>query len=183
MSGPNSAPEVGQQNYRTPKAFLAACQRRFELDCGFMWDLACTEQDCVGVAGGYFFPQVDALAQDWAKDFDGLDGICWLNPPFAMSGAFAAKCAGSGARILALVPVAIGTRWWRQHVHRRATVVGCGRLVFDLPDGTPVLGKNGKPQGINRDCALLAYNVPVPTRNAVRGEVFGDYLLEDWNTW
>ncbi|MES2384518.1 MAG: DNA N-6-adenine-methyltransferase [Pseudomonadota bacterium] len=174
MSGPNSAPEIGQQNYRTPKGFLAACQRRFDLPGGFDWDLACTEQDCVGTAGGYWFPEMDALAQDWSAL--ALPGItAWVNPPFAQAGAFCGKAAASSARVLALVPVAIGTRWWQQHVHRKAVVAGVGRLVFDMPDGTPVLSKDGKPQSINRDCALLAYNVlPIGT---------DWYLLENWRNW
>lgn len=174
MSGPNSAPELGQQNYRTPKAFLGAVKRRFELT-QLDWDLACTELDCVGESGGYFFDKgVDALTQDWSELAD--PGItAWVNPPFAQSGAFCARAAASGARVLALVPVAIGTQWWRRYVHQHAVVAGVGRLVFDMPDGTPVLGKNGKPQGINRDCALLAYNV-LP-------DVTNWYLLENWRSW
>jgi DNA N-6-adenine-methyltransferase Dam len=173
MSGPNSDPEIGQQNYRTPVTFLAACLRRFELE-RIDWDCACTEQDSVGESGGYFFPQVDALAQDWRELADPTI-TAFFNPPFAQSGAFCGKAAASGARVLALIPVAIGTQWWRQHVHRKAVVVGVGRLVFNNPDGTPVLGKNGKPQGINRDCALLAYNI-LPTGTDW-------YLLENWRDW
>jgi hypothetical protein len=171
MSGPNSEPGIGNQNFRTPASFLASCQRRFQIPGGFGWDLACTETDCVGTSGGYFFDRgINALAEDWTELAD--PGItCWLNPPFATSGAFAEKCAGSGARILALVPVAIGTRWWRQHVHRKAVVVGCGRLAFDLPDGTPM------KTAINRDCALLAYNI-LPT-----GPGAEHYLLENWKQW
>lgn len=173
MSGPNSNPEIGQQCYRTPGDFLEAVKRRFALP-QLDWDGACTETDCVGVSGGYFYPQVDALAQDWSELADP-EITAWVNPPFAQSGAFCAKAAASGARVLALIPVAIGTRWWKQHVHRRAVVAGVGRLVFNNPDGTPVCGKNGKPQGINRDCALLAYNIlPVGT---------DWYLLENWREW
>jgi hypothetical protein len=151
-----------------------AVKRRFALE-RIDWDLACTETDCVGESGGYTFPQVDALTQDWGGDL-AHDGItAWVNPPFAQSGAFCAKAASSGVRVLALVPVAIGTRWWQQHVHRRAVVAGVGRLVFNNPDGTPVLSKDGKPQSINRDCALLAYNV-LPTGTDW-------YLLENWRSW
>lgn len=176
MSGPNSLPEIGQQDYRTPKNVLAACFRRFDLK-GFVWDYACSLTNCVGEQGGYSHPEVDALVEDWhdiAACFP--EGTGFVNPPFAQSGAFAAKCAGSGARIVALVPVAIGTQWWKKHVHNVAHVVGVGRIVFDLPDGSgPVVGKNGKPQPINRDCALLAYNILPPSTPR--------YLLEDWRDW
>jgi hypothetical protein len=174
MSGPNSAPEVGQQNYRTPATFLAACMRRFAIpeSEGFVFDLACTVDDCVShdKVSGFAHPELDALAEDWTF-LAHIPGVCWLNPPFAQSGAFAEKCAGSGARILALVPVAIGTQWWRKHVHRKAVIVGCGRLAFDLPDGTPM------KTAINRDCALLAYNI-LPT-----GPGAEHYLLENWRDW
>lgn len=171
MSGPNSAPEIGQQNYRTPEDFLAACRRRFEV-ASIDWDLACTELDCVGESGGYFFDKgVDALTQDWGDLAACGPGVtAWCNPPFAQSKAFAAKAASTPAlRSLLLVPVALGTAWWRAHVHRKAVVAGVGRLTFNKPDGTRM------PAGINRDCALLAYNVlPVGT---------DWYLLENWRLW
>ncbi len=177
MSGPNSAPEQGLQNYRTPSTFLQAVCRRLALPQGFQWDLACDSHNNVAGAGnGFEFDQgCDALLEDWtALAEPGL--TCFLNPPFGLSGAFAAKCASSGARIAALVPVAIGTRWWRQFVHNRAHVVGVGRLVFHKPDGSgPVVGANGKPQAINRDCALLVYNI-LPSSTPY-------YLLEEWRDW
>lgn len=176
MSGPNASPEIGQQNYRTPQRFLAACRARLGVE-EFVWDLACSTHDCVGTLGGYEHPEIDALQEDWSVITRAAPGgVCWLNPPFAQSGAFARKCAEPGAPpIVALVPVAIGTGWWRSYVHRKAVVVGCGRLVFDTPEGTPVLGKNGRPQPINRDCAVLAYNLlPASTEW---------YLLENFQTW
>ncbi len=179
VSGPNSDPALGQQCYRTPTAFLDACKRRFGLT-SIDWDLACTEADCVGESGGYTYPQVDALLEDWSELAACGPGItCWVNPPFAQSGAFCGKAAGSGTRVLALIPVAIGTRWWRQHVHHKAVIVGVGRLVFNNPDGMPVMHADKKgfmrPTAINRDCALLAYNIlPAGT---------DWYLLENWREW
>jgi hypothetical protein len=147
MSGPNSAPELGQQNYRTPKAFLEACARRGHWS-RYGWDLACTPEDCVAVKGGYFYPDFDALERDW-RELGNL--LCWCNPPFAQAGAFARKAAESGIRAHLLVPVALGTVWWRKYVHQRALVAGVGRVRFLKPDGTPM------PAAINRDCAVLHY--------------------------
>jgi hypothetical protein len=161
---------------------IDACCRRFGIPY-FAWDLACSEHDCLGLNGGYTYPSVDALAADWTERAG--KGVCWLNPPFAKAGKFCQRAAeaasASGLRTVALVPVALGTRWWRRYVHQRAVVVGVGRVVFNNPDGTPVLGKGGKPQAINRDVAVLAYgfqgacDAPWPA-----GEW---YRLEDWRTW
>lgn len=197
MSGPNAPAAVGQQNYRTPDAVLDACLRRFGLPY-FAWDLACSEHDCVGLNGGFEHPRVDALKADWAPlaRLRGGKGVCWLNPPFAKSGKFcqlAADAADHGVRTVALVPVALGTRWWKRYVHRRAVVVGVGRCVFNNPDGSPVQHELKDKQGngtgvwkdtpINRDVAVLAYGLDaelVQAPHPFNGEW---YLLEDWRTW
>ena len=176
MSGPNSNPELGQQNYRTPKAFLDAALRRLGKE-RFVWDLACSEHDCVGAEGGFTYPAIDALKEDWRFLREAFpDEVSFCNPPFAQSKDFARKAAESNIPCALLVPVALGTRWWREYVHRKAEVLGVGRLVFNNPDGTPVLGKNGKPQGINRDCCLLVYGMGAHTAE-------GHYPLEDWQKW
>ena len=163
MSGPNSKPQQGAQDYRTPPAFLAAVLRRLGWD-RFDWDLACEAHNCVGKCGGFFWPNFDALQQDWAP-LKTQNLQCFLNPPFNQAGAFAKRCADSGARIAALVPVALGTKWWRVGVHEKADVLGVGRLRFNLPNGEPAAA------AINRDCALLSYPGT------------GRYLLEDWSKW
>jgi hypothetical protein len=180
MSGPNAPPQQGQQSYRTPKPFLDAVLRRLGAE-SFVWDLACTTTDCVGVCGGYAFPDVDALAEDWRVHARVEPQLWrWLNPPFGQAKDFARKCAESGARIAALVPVALGTKWWREYVHGRAVVLGVGRLVFDLPDGTRM------PAGINRDCALLVYGVTAEdmgTDPSPHAPAEPWYRCEDWRKW
>jgi hypothetical protein len=174
MSGPNSNPEIGQQDYRTPGALLEAIQRRLGIPY-FSWDLACQEHNCVGREGGYMWPDMDALKEDWSLIAEL--GWAYCNPPFAQSSAFCRLASRTpGLRAVFVVPVAIGTHWWRQYVHNKAEVLGVGRMVFNLPDGTPVLGKNGKPQGINRDVAILVYGAAAHTTQ-------GYYALEDWRTW
>lgn len=181
MSGPNAPAAIGQQTYRTPDAMLDACLRRFGLT-HFAWDLACSEHDCVGLNGGFAHPRVDALKVDWSPlvGRGGPSSACWLNPPFAKAGAFCRKAAETpGLRVVALVPVALGTKWWRRYVHQRAVVAGVGRVVFCNPDGSPVTNpKTGKPQAINRDVAVLVYG-SVPSFEGCTS----CYLLEDWRTW
>jgi hypothetical protein len=173
MSGPNSNPEIGQQDYRTPGALLEVIQRRLGIPY-FSWDLACQEHNCVGREGGYMWPDMDALKEDWSLIAEL--GWAYCNPPFAQSSAFCRLASRTpGLRAVFVVPVAIGTHWWRQYVHRQASVLGVGRMVFNLPDGTPVLGKNGKPQGINRDVSILVYGDLART--------LPEYALEDWRTW
>jgi hypothetical protein len=174
VSGPNAPAAVSsQQSYRTPPDFLARVKRRLGWDA-IDADLACETHNCVGRLGFRYDQGVDALATDWRVALEPHDRLrCFLNPPFSKAGAFARKCAESGATIAALVPVALGTKWWRQYVHERAVVLGVGRIRFNLPDGTPM------PTAINRDCALLVYGWHQV--EAVHGE--GYYPLEDWSKW
>lgn len=160
MSGPNSAPEAGQQNFRTPPEFLAAAALR--AGRAFDWDCACTRQDAVASAG-FFYPELDALQADWRP----LQGAhCWLNPPFKLSGAFAKKCAESGAHVTALLPCSVGTKWYADYVDGRGSVIFLRpRIIFLKPSGEPM------PQGINRDCMLVLY-----------GRSSG-YSCEDWRQW
>lgn len=160
MSGPNSKPEAGQQNFRTPPEFLVAAAAR--AGAPFDFDCACTFADAVA-ASGFPYPQVDALAQDW-RTLQGQH--CWLNPPFKQAAAFAAKCAESGADITALLPASVGTAWYAKFAHGRGQVIFLRpRIVFLQPNGTPM------PAGINRDCMLVLYG---------RGS---GYSCEDWREW
>ncbi len=164
LSGPNSKPETGLQSYRTPPDFLAGALRRVCWSA-YGWDAACTSADCVGVRGGYMLDRgLDALERNW----DELGNmLVWCNPPYAQAGAFARKAAESYVNVHLLVPVALGTRWWRAYVHQRACVLGVGRIKFNLPDGTPA------PAAINRDVCLLQYGQ----------DVTPGYDLEDFRTW
>lgn len=165
MSGPNSKPERGAQDYRTPPEFLAAVLRRLGWS-QFDWDLACEVHNCVGVLGGFVQPRFDALAlpELW-QQLARRNLRCWLNPPFGRSGAFARCCAESGVQVAALFPVAIGTRWWQAHVAGKADLLWAGRLRFNEADGTPA------PAAINRDVALLRYPGT------------GQQLFENWKNW
>lgn len=178
MSGPNSKPEIGLQTYRTPPTFLAAlCRRLGKQHVDF--DLACSPHNCVGVSGGFVYPAVDALTQDWSEVALAFeDGLSFCNPEFAQSGAFAAKAAAHapsrGHRMVLLVPVALGTRWWKQYVHMQAVVLSVGRMKFLLPDGTPMA------TAINRDVATLVYGAAPENLGCGKS---GWYPLEDHRTW
>lgn len=154
MAEPAQKPGRSKQDYRTPDNFLEAVRRRFG---PLAWDLASDGMNSVADLAGHlpptehcFMPETDALARDWWEpDTDLKGGWLWLNPPFGEISKWAAKCAEEserGARILFLVPAAIGANWFRDHVHGRAYVLGLnGRLCFD--------GKNPYP----KDLMLCVY--------------------------
>jgi hypothetical protein len=165
MSGPNSKPEVSeQQAYRTPKDFLDRVRRKFQVDLRF--DLACTREDAVAPAG-FYYPEQDALAYAWPNTAAVAGACAWANPPFNRSSAFARAASESPhCRTLMLIPASVGSNWFAEHVNGRALVVFLRpRLVFLMPDGTPC------PAGINRDCMLLGFGWQP------------GYHCEDWRTW
>ena len=171
MSGPNSDPGRGEQNFRTPPDFLRACERKFGVTLGF--DLACTREDCVvpvsprrGASVGFVHPEHDALAAPWPALRDGE--AAWCNPPYARSSAFARVASESKhCRTLMLVPASVGTAWFAEYVHPHELVVFLRpRLTFLHPDGTIM------PAPINRDLMLCAYGWPP-----------GVVVCEDWRGW
>lgn len=128
--------------YRTPDDFRAAVGDRFG------WphvDLACTVANQFGAVG--IRHPTDSLAecwQDWVPEPARAYG--WLNPPYGDIATWARKAAESGARVLMLVPAAVGSNWFRDYVHGHARVYALnGRLSFD--------GKNPYP----KDCMLCDY--------------------------
>lgn len=164
MSGPNSDPAVSsQQLYRTPPDFLRAVKRRFGVRIGF--DLACTEDDCVGEGLGFFHPAQDALTRAWPRT-DG-DFVAWCNPPFNRASAFARVASESPhCRTLMLIPASVGSNWFAEHVDGKALVIFLRpRIVFLQPDGTPC------GAGINRDCMLLGWGWQP------------GFVCQDWRGW
>ena len=164
VSGPNSDPRQGVQNFRTPPDFLRACERKFGVTIGF--DLACSGPiDCVAPQG-FAYPETDALAVAWPET--GPTDCAFCNPPYAKASSFARVASESPhCRTLMLVPASVGTAWFAEYVHGRALVCFLRpRLTFLQPDGTPM------PQGINRDLMLLGY-----------GWAPGVYVCEDWRQW
>lgn len=139
---------ASRQDYSTPSAFIDAVVARFG---PIAFDLAADSFNAK--APSYFDEERDALAQKWDRRGTGTDGLFWLNPPYADITPWAKKCAleAHRARILLLVPAAVGSNWWREWVHGRAGVLFLnGRLSFD--------GKNPYP----KDCCLALYGIGVP---------------------
>lgn len=131
-----------RQDYGTPPELKAALERRFG---PLAFDLAATAENTL-VPGAYFDEWRNSLVQDWAR----IGGTLFLNPPFAQIMPWAKKCraeAEQGARILMLVPAAVGSVWFATHVHRHALVLALvGRITFV-----------GETQPYPKDCMIAAY--------------------------
>lgn len=142
---PIQKPGRSRQDYSTPDNFFLAVKTRFG---HIAWGLAASDTNAK--AFEYFTEEVDSLKQPWHK----LErNWLWLNPPFGKIAPWVKKCAEEavlGARILCLIPAAVGSNWWAEHVHGKARVFLISpRICFD--------GQNPFP----KDCCLLAYkNLP-----------------------
>lgn len=115
-----------KQDYATPPDFMDAVRLRYG---PISFDLAAHAGNTKHER--YYTEENNSLVQPWHK----LDGLLWLNPPFADIAPWAAKCAQEsrlGARILFLVPASVGSNWFRDHVYGHAAVSFLnGRISFD----------------------------------------------------
>lgn len=134
---PVTRPRVGgelldRQAYETPEELLAAVERRFGL---LTCDLACSVANAKAP---------DAFAHEHGNSLEGawpIEGVLWLNPPFADIEPWARKAAAwrgeYGARLLMLTPASIGSAWFRDHVHGHALVLALApRIRFVGTRGT-----------------------------------------------
>ena len=82
-----------RQDFGTPIAFIRAVEGRWG---PMVHDLACTRANAKAPSGYYFDEGIDALGQNWSKDFP--TGNLWINPPFAHIDPWAEKCAWHGSK-------------------------------------------------------------------------------------
>lgn len=125
MSVPQQKRGRSKQDYSTPPEFMRAIAVRFGVPA---WDLAASSENTK--APRWLGTDQDSLSVKWHE----LNGLLWLNPPFANIGVWAEKClreAALGARILFLTPASVGSNWYRDFIHERARVVFLnGRITF-----------------------------------------------------
>jgi phage N-6-adenine-methyltransferase len=158
MTMPKQKPGKSGQVFSTPANFMRAITRRPDIR-EFTIDLAADPLNAkahrwLGPGGEHpdalsfrsWAPLIlrDPVPQRWG----------WLNPPFAKIGPWAERCAATrdeGGRVAFLVPAAVGSNWFRDHVDGKALVLFLnGRLHF-MPD---------KPTwGYPKDCILALYGV------------------------
>lgn len=122
------------QNYVTPKAFIAATQKKLGIT-QFAWDLAADDSNSQSPFG-FFDEAQDSLKQDWwGLTYGSAAQWLWLNPPYSNIKFWVSKAAGVGGQNIAcLLPASVGAGWYRDHVHNKAYVLFLnGRLAF-IPD-------------------------------------------------
>lgn len=143
---PPQKPGRSKQDYGTPPEFLEAVKRRLGIkrfDC----DLAASKENAV--AHPFFTAEFSALQPDCSWKIGC--GWNWLNPPYADIEPWVKRACqeyeSRNVRTAVLIPASVGSNWWREWVHLRATVLFLnGRITFvGCEDPYP------------KDCALLLY--------------------------
>jgi hypothetical protein len=124
----------------TPRPFLDAVGRRFGK---LTWDLAANATNSVAGSSYYFGPGSqfgeDSLEADWAATTLYQENL-WLNSPFSDRNQpmhkWMAKCAAEQKRIhspiLALIPAAVCTVWFRTWVAPNAYILELFPRVFSV---------------------------------------------------
>jgi site-specific DNA-methyltransferase (adenine-specific) len=97
----------------------------------FIYDIACTSDNCLCSSGFYFDKGYNALDENWYE----LPGHLWLNPPYGRElPKWIEKCHeewNKGAKIVALIPARTDAAYWHDHIFGRATVAFLkGRIKF-----------------------------------------------------
>ena len=131
--------------YQTPERYLEPVRA---LLSGVIGLDPCTTAANPTQAREFFTEADDGLTKPWAV-FPPFHGV-FLNPPWSRKlgkpiDPWLVKCheeAGEGVEIVALVPVATATKWWRRHVETAAGVCFVhGRIAYiDPRTGKPVQG-------------------------------------------
>ncbi len=152
MAMPVQKPGRSEQSVGTPRVFLDAVEKRFG-KIGL--DVAALPENAV--ASRFWTPTDNGLEQSWRS----LDGIAFCNPPYGNITPWVTKASFEwwvcGSPSLVLVPASVGSNWWRQRVHREASIYLLnGRLTFV-----------GHDKPFPKDCALLLYGPRAADRYTV----------------
>jgi hypothetical protein len=127
---PAQRPGKSFQDVGTPREFLNAVEKRFG---DIMWDLAAHEGNSVA-ASGFYGPGSGFGENAFKEIWHSIPGLLWLNPPFENIKEWAMRAAaesGHGARILMLIPAAIGTNYFKEWIWPFARIYALSpRLTF-----------------------------------------------------
>ena len=141
--------------WETPQDFFNQLHQQFNftLDVCALPDNAKCER--------YFTPEIDGLAQDWAKN---KEDVIWLNPPYGRQISKWLKKAYEtslqGLTIVCLVPARTDTVWWHDYAMHGDIYFVKGRLKFGghqnaAPFPSAVIVFNGnKISNINKLASL-----------------------------
>jgi len=122
-------------NWQTPKALYEYLDREFH----FVWDVACTSENCLAPFGFYHDYGVDALKADWSCDenYGGLKKTCFMNPPYSRAIVKwiekAYKESEKGCTVVCLLPARPDTKWFQEYCAKGDIWFIEGRLTFYDP--------------------------------------------------
>jgi len=156
-TGASLARHRSKQDIGTPRNFLDAIERRFGR---IVWDLAANAENSVADEH-YYGPGSkygeNALILPWSGSGRRTHGTLFLNPPFGMIEPWALRCSEYRDRagwLLLLVPAAVGSNWFQQHVAPNA-------FVFELVDRLTFVGST---QPYPKDLVLACFGFGVNGR-------------------
>lgn len=120
-------PGRSRQDYQTPLELLDAIEERFG---SITWDAAASSDNSVVEEPGRFFSAegISAFDADWSKYFTPHD-LIWCNPPFGTIQYEWAPLIERWTsqlpwlRVLFFTPAALGSEWYREHIHGKANVL------------------------------------------------------------
>jgi phage N-6-adenine-methyltransferase len=142
---PPQKPGKSKQDYSTPYEFIEAVYGLLNIT-EFAVDLAADASNAK--APVFYGVEEDSLAQDWAR----FPGWHWLNPPFGKITPWVERAnifGWQGVKVAMLLPAAVGSNWYREHVEGEAYVFFLNpRLSFDGVAPYP------------KDCMLALYGTP-----------------------
>lgn len=136
---PAQRPWESEQVVETPGDLLAAIESRWgaidvDLACSRHVQLNAFSVDNRKAPEAIVFPDENALEVSWSARYGSKR--CFVNPPFRLCGEFADKCLRESSlfgigRIFLLTPASVGSNWYRDFVHRKASVFVLNpRLTF-----------------------------------------------------
>lgn len=138
-----NAPQIVGNEWETPQHIYRPLSREF----GFMFDAACTRENCRTVEG-FYFPEFDALNESWP-----VGKWIWCNPPYRPIRPWIEKVqeqAQTGCQIALLIPaMGFGNKYLSEWLPAEIRFY-IGRIKF-LLEGTPQTGNT-------RDSALLIFD-------------------------
>ena len=154
-TGASLARHKSIQERGTPRDFIEAVEFRFG---NITIDLAANKKNAVVPL--WFGPgsqvEKDSLLADWSM----LTGTLWLNPPFGTIAPWTAKlareCKSRSGFTPLLVPAAVGSNWFQQHVVPNS-------VVLELTDRITFVGET---QPYPKDLLLCVFGYGLVGRSA-----------------
>lgn len=112
------------EDWETPSDLFENLDKEFQ----FTLDPCCTEQ--TKKCEKHYTKEDDGLTKDWSNE------VVFCNPPYGRAIAKwvqkASEEANRGATVVLLIPARTDTRWFHEHIYKKAEIrFLCGRLRFN----------------------------------------------------